>query len=177
MHDDPDARLDEATPPEEPLIEAAPMSRPSGTAPYHEAIAPELLDDLHLAIGKGLALVGVEERAKPTAVVEAIARWVDDVRAGARRLPADATDATLALGCLLGHTLCRELGWGWAHVRRTRQPGILVISPDRRYAAAPRSVIERALGEGGGGAVREYVEELRARELPESAPGRYLRLS
>lgn len=176
MPDDPDARLDAAEPPEEPLIEAAPMSRPSGSAPYHDAIAPELLDDLHLAIGKGLALVEARESSKPAAIVDAIASYIDAVKTGARRLPADVTDASLALGCLLGHMLCRELGWGWAHVRRTRQPGILVISPDQRYAAAPRSVIERALGGEGGSAVREYAERLRAGELPDSASGRYLRL-
>lgn len=176
MHDDPDARLQAAEPPDEGVIEAAEMTRPHGKQPYHDAIAPELLDDLHLAIGKGLALVGADEGAPPAAWLEAIARYLDDARDGKRRSPSDPTETSLALGCLLGQAVCRELGWGWAHVRRTRRPGILVISPDRRYALAPRAMIEHAAQ--GNASLRELAARLRTGEaLPRAKPGEYLRVS
>lgn len=175
MHDDPDARLQAAEAPDEGVIEAPEMTRPRGKQPYHDAIAPELLDDLHLAIGKGLALVGADEGAPPTTWLDAIARYLDDVRDGKRRSPTDPTETSLALGCLLGHALCRELGWGWAHVRRTRRPGILVISPDGRYAIAPRAIIEFAAQ--GHGDLRELAARLRTGEaLPEAKPRTYLRV-
>ncbi len=154
------------------------MRRPDGTAPYHEAIDPDLVDDLALAIGKGLALVLAMEPSEPDLIIESIASYLDAVAAGTRLFPRDRTDAGLALGCLLGQALCHKLGWGFAHVRRTRRPGILVISPDRRYAAAPRAVIERAFDEGRGAIVRDYVARLQTpTDLPASSPGRYLRIA
>jgi hypothetical protein len=178
MTDDPDARLQAAEPSLEPVIEAPPMSRPAGSGPYHEAIAPELVDDLQLAIGKGLALIEAEESLAALAIVEALARYVDEVLSGGKRLPSDGADAALALACLLGHAIGRELGWGWAHVRRTRSPGIVVVSPDRRYAAAPRAVIDRALSGDGGQVVRAFFARLAApAQLPAAEAGRYLRLS
>lgn len=178
MQDDPDARLQAAEPSSQPVAEAPEMRRPDGKAPFHEAIDPDLVDDLQLAIGKGLALVVATDSSEPDAVIEALADYLDAVGAGTRRFPSDRADGALGLGCLLGQALCRKLGWGFAHVRRTRRPGILVISPDRCYAAAPRAVIERALDEGRGAVVREYVARLQTpKNLPASSPGRYLRIA
>lgn len=177
MSDDPDARMEAAEPPDEAVLEAPEIARPAGKRPYHEPIAPELVDDLHLAIGKGLALVEVSAGSLAEHVVDALARYVDDLLSGARTAPTDASDAALALACLYGQAVCKKFAWGWAHVRRTRSPGILVISVDGRYAMGPRAVIDRALGGDGGRAVREHFALLASpQRLPASEPGRYQRV-
>jgi hypothetical protein len=88
--------------------------------------------------------------------VKAIAGYVDAVHAGTRRLTRDPSDAALALACVLGQQICRELGWGWAHLRRTRAPGIVVISPDFRRCAGPRALVDAALQTAGGGRLFEH---------------------
>jgi hypothetical protein len=164
-------RMDSAEPPEQPLLHAPPVERPS-KGPYHTELAPELEDELHLTIGKGLALVERDEKESPDALVEALARFID----GAARRTVSA-DASLALSCLYGHQLCRKLGWGWAHLRRAKSPGIVVISPDRRYAVGPRKLIDAALAGATGVALIAFVRQLEAGvDLPPAAPGRYLRL-
>ncbi|MFO0571823.1 MAG: hypothetical protein U0263_39735 [Polyangiaceae bacterium] len=173
-----DAVLESAEPAREPVVEATPLAKkPAGGAAYHESIAPELVDDLQLAIGQGLALTGADEGAAPRAIVEKLGAYLSRVRRGAEALPADVGAAHLALACLFGQAVCRAHGWGWAHLRRTRSPGIVVISRDRRYALGPRAFIDRALASDDAGLLVRELERLgSASELPESAPGRYLRL-
>jgi len=175
--DDPDARFESAEAPSEPVLEAPVKNlRSKPGQPHHDPIDPDLLDDLHTAIGRGLALVRLDESAAPREVVRAVARYLDDVRAGRDRLTSDPAEAVLALACLYGQAIARELGWGFAHVRCVRKPGILVISPGRHYAAAPRAVIDRAL-ERGGRELETYFERLSGGvALPESSPGRYRRV-
>ncbi|MBI3179556.1 MAG: hypothetical protein HYZ27_07825 [Deltaproteobacteria bacterium] len=171
----PDARMDDAEPPREPVAEAAPFTgRRRRGKPYHEPVADELLDDLHLAIGKGLALLGVSEDTEPAKVVAAIARYVDDVRAGRELRAADPAEAALALACLYGQSVALAFGYGWAHVRCTRRPGILVVSSEGRYAVGPRAVVDAAF-ERGGSVVSAHFARLTG-ALPASAPGRYVTL-
>jgi hypothetical protein len=170
--------MEAADVPEQPLILAASRSRPRDErAPYHESIAPDLEYDLHLAVGRGLALVERAEGEAPDALIEAIAGYVDAVGAARRRLSADPTDAALALACLFGHQLCRKLGWGWGHVRRTRAPGIVVISADCRYVFGPRATVDAAFDAQSGGVIEQVYRRMTGSDgLPESEPGRYLRL-
>lgn len=171
----PDARLERAEPPRQAVVEAAPFARRTERGrPHHEPIADELLEDLHLAIGKGLALVRVDEDAEPAVIVEAIARYVDDVRAERQPLASDPTDAALALACLYGQTLGRAFGWGWAHVRCTRRPGILLVSPRARYVTGPRAVVDAALERGGSELTRHFGRIGTRSALPESTAARYL---
>jgi hypothetical protein len=165
-------RMDAAEPPEQRIQLAPPIARP-GKGPYHGELAPELEDELTLTIGKGLALLERDEDEPPEALLEAIARFVD----GAPQR-AVSGDAALALGCLFGHQICRKLGWGWAHLRRVKSPGIVVISPDASYAFGPRKLIDAALAAGSGAALLDFVRKLEAgRDLPPTAPGRYVRLT
>src|SRR5829696_10402353 len=136
--DDPDARIEAAEPAAEPLPQARERRPASPPEPYHQTLAAEHEDELLLSIGQGLALIECSENDSPTSIVKAIAEYVDGVQAGSRRLTRDPTDAALALACAFGQQVCRELGWGWAHLRRTRAPGIVVISPDFRLATGPR---------------------------------------
>ncbi|MBK9001651.1 MAG: hypothetical protein IPM35_38510 [Myxococcales bacterium] len=163
-----DASLEHVEPPRQAVIEAAPFVRRKVRGrPYHEPIADDLLDDLHLAIGQGLALIGMDEDAPPAAIVEALAAHSDAVRK-------PSAPAVLALACLYGQTLARAVGWGWAHVRCTRRPGILLVSPGERYTTGPRSVIELALARGGD-VIREHHARIGdTQALPASQPGRYL---
>jgi hypothetical protein len=177
MVDDPDRRMEEAEPPSEALCELAGSDdEPSigSGKPYHHAIAPELAEELHLYVGKGLALAGIAEDATPEQRIRGLADWIDRRRAGSASAPSDASEAALALACVFGQAVCRELGWGWAHVRRVKRPGIVVMSPDASYAIGPRGVIDKAM-EHGGHELPASFERLRS-ELPESSPGRYLRL-
>ena len=172
--DDPDARIEAAEPAAEPLPQARERRKPaSPRAPYHQTLAYEHEDELQLSIGQGLALIECMERDSPTSIVKAIAEYVDAVRSGRRRLTRDPSDAALALACVFGQQVCRELGWGWAHLRRTRAPGIVVISPDFRLAAGPRALVDAALQTPAGGQlVEQYFQRLR--EAARSASDREL---
>jgi hypothetical protein len=183
------AHMESAEPPKQALLLAPPLDldrreRLPKTAPYHDAIAPELADELHLYVGMGLALVQVDEDLPPATVVRAIARYIDSTRAAAvsergATESEDDSDARLALACAYGHELCRQLGWAWAHVRRTKKPGIVILSPDTCYVVAPRALIDAALDTDprGGVLLSEQLELLEhADQLPKSEPGRYLRL-
>lgn len=175
--DDPDARLEAAEPVPGPLPQAGARRKPPDPrAPYHQPLDPDHEDDLLLAIGQGLALIGASERQKPAAIVQAIDRYADAVRAGEQRLTRDPSDALLALACVFGQQLCREFGFGWGHVRRVRAPGIVLISRDCRHAVRPRQLIERALRDGGG-VLTDFFQRLgRAPARPRSG-GFYAPLS
>jgi hypothetical protein len=160
-----------------PPIDPVRRQRLPKSAPYHDAVAPELADELHRYIGMGLALVEVDEDLAPPIIVQATARYVDSKRTTV--VSGDDSDARLAIACLYGHEICRHLGWAWAHVRRTQRPGIVILSPDTRYVFAPRALVDAALDTDprGGSALREQLELLaRPEQLPKSEPGRYLRL-
>ncbi|GMV16427.1 MAG: hypothetical protein AMXMBFR56_46510 [Polyangiaceae bacterium] len=164
----PDPRLEHAEPPRQAVIEAAPFARRRQRGkPHHEPIADDLLDDLHLAIGQGLALIGLDEDAPPAAIVDALATHTDTAKE-------PSAQEVLALACLYGQTLARALGWGWAHVRCTRRPGILLVSPGERYATGSRSVIELGLARGGDEIRQHFARIGDAGALPASQPGRYL---
>lgn len=175
MDDNPDQRLEDAEPIES-VLEAKELARKPEKGAYHQAIAPELVDDLALCIGQGLALIGRTEASPADKLVEAIARYIDAVLAGKRRLTKDRSDAVLALACLYGQELGRAFGWGFAHLRRAKKPGIVVVSPDRRHVVAPRDLVEAALVGGGGKLVLAQFAKIRDRQLPAAKPGAYLRV-
>jgi hypothetical protein len=165
-----------AEPARGPLLQAAPRSKPSKPrVPYHHALDPDHADDLLLSIGQGLALTEMRERHSPEATVQGIAAYVDAVRAGTKSLTRDPSDAILALACLFGHQVCREFGWGWGHLRRTRSPGIVLISPDFRHASGPRQVIESSLRDGSD-VLLQYYERLRAATNQPTERGFYVRI-
>jgi len=173
-NDDPDARLERAEPPRQAVVEAEALpGRHAPGEPHHEPVDPDLLDDLHLAIGKGLALVGSDEEASPEEIVRAISRWVDDVRAGRARAASDGAEAALALACLYGQAIGRELGWGWGHVRCVRKPGIFVISPDRRWVTGPRAIVDESLRAGGERLLAHFATLRDRKRLPQVAVGSY----
>jgi hypothetical protein len=173
-NDDPDLRLERAEPPQQAVVEAQPFpGRHSPGKPHHDAVDPDLLDDLHLAIGKGLALVGVDEHAAPEEVVRRIGSYVDDVRGGRARAASDAGEAALALACLYGQAIGRELGWGWGHVRCVRKPGIFVISPDRRWVTGPRAIVDESLRAGGDRILAHFATLRDRKRLPAVAAGTY----
>lgn len=158
--DDPDARVEAAEPVAGPLPVAPERRKPSDQrAPYHHALDPDHEDDLRLMIGQGLALIEARQQSAPEATVKAIAAYVDGVRAGKKRMTSDPSDAALALACLFGHQVCRELAWGWAHLRRARSPGIVLVSPEFRHVIRPRQLVDRALREGGG-VLLEFFQRL-----------------
>jgi hypothetical protein len=176
VEDDPDQLMESAEPPEQWVVEAADTGEKPARGPYHQAIAAELIDDLALCIGQGLALIGGRENDPPEALIVGIAGFVDDVLAGKKRLTKDPTDAHLALALLYGQEVARSLGWGFAHLRRARSPGIVLVSPDRRYALGPRELIDAALSGGGGKLVTAQYERLKSGAIPEAEPGDYLRV-
>jgi hypothetical protein len=159
-------RMEAAEPPRQPVRFAVPSRRrPAAGKPYVAELDPDVADELCLAIGRGLGALGVDEDAPPAKIVEAIALAVDDAELALH------PDAALALACTLGQQIARELGWEFAHLRRTRAPGIVVVSPDRRWAVGPRVVVE-----AGGDAIRALWNRLLHGELPASKPGRFVRL-
>lgn len=172
-------RMDAAEPPEQPLHLAPPLFRTRAgrpkSGPYHDAVPPELADELHLYVGKGLALIGVDENTPAELVVDALAAYIDELGRGER---AADDEQRLALACAYGHELCRWLGWSWAHLRRAPRPGIVVMSPDRRYVTGPRAVVDACLDRDRRGArLVAHARRLRdSDELPASEPGRYLRV-
>lgn len=176
MDDNPDQRLEDAEAIEEPVVEATPLRQKPAKGSYHQEIAVELVDDLALCIGQGLALIGSREDAPPDELAETIASFVDAVISFDRRLTRDPSDSALALACLYGQTLGRRFGWGFAHLRRAKKPGIVVVSPDRRHVVAPRDLIDAALDGGGGALVLEHYARIREGKLPDAKPGTYLRV-
>jgi hypothetical protein len=159
--DDPDARFEAAEPVEQAIPQARPRRKPSNPrAPYHEPLLPEHEDELALAIGQGLALIERRENEAPRALVDALVAFVDQVAARKRRLTRDPSDAAFALGCAFGQQICRGLGFGWAHLRRSRPPGIVVISADLRRLTGPRSVVDAALERGQGALLRDHYAKL-----------------
>jgi hypothetical protein len=175
VDDNPDQRLEDAEP-IELVLEAKELAHKPEKGPYHQAIAPELVDDLALCIGQGLALVGRTEDSPPDQLVDVIARYIDAVLKKKRRLTKDPSDAALALACLYGQELARAFGWGFAHLRRAKKPGIVLVSPDRRHVAAPRDLIDAALAGGGGKLVLAQYSRIRDRQLPVAKPRAYLRI-
>jgi hypothetical protein len=175
--DDPDARFEAAEPIAGPLPQAPPRRKPSNPrAPYHHALLTEHEEELALSIGQGLALIERSEADSPDALVRALAGYIDAVSAGKRRLTEDPSDAALALGCAFGQQICRGLGFGWAHLRRTRMPGIVVISPDFRFVSGPRSVVDAALASGDGELLVHHYAELREALRAPAEPGFYRRV-
>jgi len=160
--DDPDSRLARAQPARGPLLQACARrvtSKHRGA--IHDELDPEHVEHLLATIGEGLALCEVSESATPVATLRAMAKFIDRARQGKRRTPRDPDDAVLALSCLYGHQLCRELAWGWAYLRGTRTPGIVLISPGFRYVVGPRHYVEDAISRGGTLLLR-HLERLRA---------------
>lgn len=173
--DDPDDRMENAE--AAPVLEARPLARKPARGPYHAPIAPELVDELEISIGQGLALAEILASDAPDAIVSGIAGYLERVFRGELRLPRDPSDAALALGCLYGQALCMELGWGFAHLRRARPPGIVVVSRDTRYSTGPRAVIDEAMARRDTSVLRRHYERLRAgTDLPDSGPMRYARI-
>jgi len=175
VQDDPDQRMELAEP-VECVLEAESLRLKPKQGPYHQAIAGELVDELALCVGQGLALIGRGEHEPPESLIVAIASHVDDIRAGQSATSKDPTDASLALALLFGQEVARSLGWGFAHLRRVRSPGIVLVSPDRRYALGPRELMNRALEGGGGRLVLDHYERLKNGALPAAKPGAYLRV-
>lgn len=174
--DDPDARMESAEPARGPLQQARARPKPSNPrAPYHDSLDPDHVDELLLLIGQGLALIEARERASPEATIKALAAFVQRVRDGKRRMSRDPADSALALGCLFGHQVCRELAWGWGHLRRARAPGIVLISPGFRHVSGPRHQIELAL-ERGGDVLLEYQARLRSVTKERSGRDLYVRV-
>ena len=148
--DDPDSRLSRSQPARGPLLQACARrvtSRHRGAV--HDELDPEHVEHLLGTIGEGLALCELNENATPAASIRAMSRFIDDARQGKRRTPRDPEDAVLALACLYGHQLCRELAWGWGYLRRAPSPGIVLISPGFRYVIGPRHFVEDAIARGG----------------------------
>jgi hypothetical protein len=176
--DDPDTRLERAERATAPLPQAPPAQKPRNrSAPYHHELDPDHEDELLLAIGEGLALIERPESDAPDRIVTAIGEYLDAAQARRRRLPSDVSRAVLALGCLYGQQLCRAFGWGWAHLRRAKSPGIVVVSPDRRFAVGPKAVVEQAIHAGESRILATHFEGVRnAGGTSGVDPGTYLRL-
>ncbi len=175
--DDPDARFEAAEPIVGPLPQAPPRRKPSNPrAPYHHALLTEHEEELALSIGQGLALIERGEEEPPEALVRALADFIDLVAAGKRRLTQDPSDAAFSLGCAFGQQICRGLGFGWAHLRRTRAPGIVVIAADFRCVSGPRSVVDAALASGDGELLVRHYAELREALRAPAEPGLYRRV-
>jgi hypothetical protein len=169
VKDDPDARFEAAEPVEQPIPQARPRRKPSNPrAPYHEPLLPEHEEELALSIGQGLALLQRRENEPPEALLDALVAFVDQAAAGKRRLTRDPSDAAFALGCAFGQQICRGLGFGWAHLRRSRPPGIVVLSADFRRLTGPRSVVDAALARGQGALLRDHYAELAAKDASPS---------
>lgn len=160
--DDPDTRLARAQPARGPLLQAcARRASSKHRGAIHDELDPEHVEDLLATLGEGLALCEVGESATPAATLRAMAKFIDQARQGKRRTPRDPDDAVLALSCLYGHQLCRELAWGWSYLRRAPSPGIVLISPGFRYVVGPRHLVEDAIARGGAMLLR-HQEHLRA---------------
>jgi hypothetical protein len=147
--------------------------------PLHDRVAPELADDLARFVGKGYALLQVDETAPPKTVVEKIHTFIDDVVNGRRAIAdPDEENAPLALGVLLGQQFARELGWAWAHVRLDGWASIGVIDPEGRWIVTPLATVKDALArKPRGNTVLLGFNMLVAGNAPPSEAGKYLPLS
>ncbi len=146
--------------------------------PTHAPLDAEVRSDVDEFIGRGLALMGLGEGARPEAVVSAVHAFVGEVQHKTRRL-AKKKPAVMALGCAFGEQLHRALGWQWASVRTTDGGGVALVAPDRAAALYPFALVERLLApRAKENAVALTFNMLAAGELPPGArPGAYAALT
>src|SRR5262245_59146522 len=101
-----------------------------------QLLRPDTASLLQGAAKDGLRILGLETTAEPTAIVEAIDKFVDNWQLG-KRPPADTLDpedAPYAMGSLWGQQLVRQFKWEWGMITfhdhgDSHAPGVL--SPKR----------------------------------------------
>lgn len=85
---------------------------------------------------------------KPRDIVEKIASFVDDVRAGHNEEP-KSQDVRLGLGVLWGEQLRAQVGWRWVHLTyRDGFASYALVPDDRAFACFPLNRVPEALRTG-----------------------------
>jgi len=138
----------------------------------------EMLTDVDYFVARAMRLLFEGKREDDAAaIVEAIRRYVDDVRDGRRELE---PDLALTLSCLWAGQVCRTLGWSWARVAYPDAGGssIGIVSPNRAHAIFPYHFLKDVLEDGDrSNTTLLLFNMLCAGSLPNARPGTYAALS
>jgi hypothetical protein len=115
-------------------------------------IRPDEADELRNYSESGLHLIGASATTAPTAIVEAIDRFVDQ---WPRRDPAlvaadlarcdEVIDLSWALGALWGEQLCRQFQWIWTVIGEGGEEQYGVVAADRSLALFPSYLVRECL--------------------------------
>lgn len=160
-----------------PAPEAAGTSgRPSEQVPAPAPAERPLTPEEHEAMAKvaetARVVLGVE--GGPDAIVDAIARFLDDVRLGRREEP-KSQDVRLGLGVLWGEQVRALAGWAWVHLSYPDGFASYALVPeDRAFAAFPLNRVPEALGGEGTNTSAHVFESIREGALPTRRPRTYL---
>ncbi len=116
--------------------------------------------------------VGAE--GAPTAVVESIAAFLDEVRLGKREAPT-SQDVRLGLGVLWGEQLRAQVGWRWVHLSYPDGFASYALVPDdRAFACFPLNRVPEALRKAGTNTSARVFESIRENALPARRANAYL---
>lgn len=163
----------------EPISSAVPTARPSERVLAAVAETPE---ERELTAEEEDAMTKVAETARrvieasgnPSAIVETIATFLEDVRLGKRDEP-KSQDVRLGLGVLWGEQLRSQVGWTWVHL--TYPDGFAsyaLVPADRAFACFPLNRVPEALRGGGTNTSAHVFESIREGALPTRKERAYL---
>ena len=111
-----------------------------------EPVATELAEEIAVQAQHAMVLLFPEAKKPPTpkAIAAAILEHVDAIHDGKVLLPSrQVAERCLALACLWGEAVCKELGYEWAQVRWQGGGSIGIVEPERRFALYPFPYIRR----------------------------------
>ena len=173
----PDADADAFEP--TPTSASVPTIRPSERV---LASVAEMPNERALTAEESEAMTKVAETARkviaaagdPSAVVLAIASFLEDVRLGKREEP-KSQDVRLGLGVLWGDQLKAQVGWTWVHL--TYPDGFAsyaLVPDDRAFACFPLNRVPDALRGNGTSTSAHVFESIREGALPTRRERSYL---
>ena len=179
-----------------PHTERSPRSRPDAFEPTPTsasvptirpservlASVAEMPNERALTAEESEAMTKVAETARkviaaagdPSAVVLAIASFLEDVRLGKRDEP-KSQDVRLGLGVLWGDQLKAQVGWTWVHL--TYPDGFAsyaLVPDDRAFACFPLNRVPDALRGNGTSTSAHVFESIREGALPTRRERSYL---
>jgi hypothetical protein len=166
-----------------PATRVAPKKASTAQKPttHDEPVAEDLAEELMAQARNAMSLLFPEPQKKaptPKATVAAILEHVDAIHAGKVRLaPREVRERCLALACLWGEAVTKQLGYEWRQVRWPGGGSIGIVEPNRRFALYPFPYIERIVEDRrADNTILLLFNMLVGGNVPKAAPNSYVTL-
>ncbi len=150
-------------------------SKSTGAEIFDEPVAPDLAEEIAKQTEHAMQLLFPgDKKAKPKAIATAILNHVDAIHRGKVRVsPKERAGLTLALACLWGDAVVRELEW--AQVRWKDGGSIGIVEPKRRFVLYPLPYMKRMLEDPEvDNTILLLFNMLVGGNVPDAAPGSYV---